>query len=90
MLVQDHDVRAQALEAPVLLGLQDLAHQRQVVLLHHAHEQDRQVARDAVRPEPGLAERVARAELRASARSERVGVEHARGQALEELRLLAR
>ena len=41
VLVQDHHVRAQALEPPVLLRLQHLADEREVVLLDHAHEQDR-------------------------------------------------
>jgi hypothetical protein len=62
VLVQDHDVRAQSLEPPVLLGLQHLAHERQVVLLDDAHQQDRQVARDRMRPQPRLAELVPREE----------------------------
>ena len=88
VLVQHHHVGEHALEAPVLLRLQDLAHQGQVVLLHHAHQQDRQVARDAVRPQPGLAALVALAQR--GLRAQRgVGVHHARRQALEELRLVA-
>jgi hypothetical protein len=88
MLVQDHDVRAQALEPPVLLRLQDLAHQRQVAVLHDPHEQDREVAGDAVPPQPFLAEGVAGQDL--GARAQRpFGVEHAGGQALEEQRFLA-
>ena len=52
--VQDHHVGAQALEAPVFLGLQGLLHQRQSVLLHHPHEQDGEIAGDAVPPQLGL------------------------------------
>ncbi len=48
MLVDDHDVGAQALEPPVLLRLQHLPHQRQVVVVaDDADEQNRQIARDA-------------------------------------------
>ena len=89
VLVEDHDVGAQPLEPPVLLRLQDLAHERQVVLLDDPHQEDGEVARDAVGPEAFLAEGALGQELRA--RAERsVGIEHPRGQALEEQGLLAR
>ena len=89
VLVEDHDVGAQPLEPPVLLRLQDLAHQRQVVLLDDPHQEDGEIARDAVRPEAFLAEGVAGQELRA--RAERsVGIQHPRGQAFEEQGLFAR
>ena len=79
----------EALQPPVLLRAQHLAHQRQVVLLDHAHDQDRQVAGDAVRPEARLAERVARQEL--GRRAQRgVGPQHVRGELLVELRLVGR
>ena len=89
VLVEHRHVRAQALEAPVVLRLQHLPHERQVVLLDHAHDEQRQVARDAVSPEPGLAEQVARAQLARRAQR-RVHVEHARGEPFEQLRVLAR
>ncbi len=89
MLIEDHDVRALPFEPPVLLCLQDLTHERQVVLLYHAHQQDRQVAGDAVRPETLLPEPRLGEDLRA--RSERpVSVEHARRQPFEKLGLFLR
>ncbi len=50
VLVHDDHVGAQPLEAPVLLRLQDLPHQPEVGVGDDAHEQDREVAGDAVRP----------------------------------------
>ena len=70
MLVQDDDIGAQPLQAPVLLRLQHLAHERHVVVADDAHEQDRQIAGNAVRPEAGLAELVRRERVRRGARSE--------------------
>ncbi len=66
MLVEDDDVGAEALEAPVFLRLQHLPHQRHVLVAEHAHEQDRQVAGDRVRPEARLAQLVRRNRLRAA------------------------
>ena len=60
VLVENHDVGGQTLEPPVLLRLEDLACQRNVVVADDAHQQDRQIARDAVRPQTGLAELVRR------------------------------
>ena len=70
MLVEDDDVGAQPLQPPVLLRLQHLAHERHVVVADDADEQDRQVAGDRVRPQPGLAELVRRRSCRRAARSE--------------------
>jgi len=44
MLVDDHDVGGHALEAPVFLGLQDLAHQRHGVVPDHANEENGQIS----------------------------------------------
>ncbi len=57
-LVQDHGVRLQPLQAPELVRLQDVPHELEVLRRAHPHENDWEVARDAVTPEPGLAERV--------------------------------
>ena len=51
MLVEDDDVGAQPLQAPVLLRLQDLPHQRRIVVADDADEQDREIAGDGVRPQ---------------------------------------
>ncbi len=88
VLVEDHHVGAQALQSPVLLRLQHLAHQGDAAVADDAHEQDRQVARDAVGPQALLAELAAAQDLRGRAQRA-VGVEHARGQPLEEQRLVA-
>ena len=88
VLVQDHDVRGEPLEPPVLLRLQDLAHQRHVVLLDDPHQDDGKVTRDAMGPQALLAKGAAGQKLRT--RAQRcVGVQNSRGQAFEEQRLLA-
>jgi hypothetical protein len=43
MLVEDHEIRLDALQAPVLLRFERLAHDRQVIV-DDAHEQDWQIA----------------------------------------------
>ena len=89
MLVEDHDIGAQALEPPVLLRLQHLPHERHVVVADDADEQDRQIAGDAVRPQTRLTELVRRD--RVGVRAQRaVGAEHPRREPLEQQRLVAR
>ena len=41
ILVQDDDVSTQTFQPPVLLGLQDLAHETDIVIADDPHEQDR-------------------------------------------------
>ena len=82
MLVEDDQVGAQTLDAPVFLRVQQLPHQRQAGGLGDAHEHDRQIAGDAVPPQIRLPERVAREIVRADARG--IRAEHARRQAIEE------
>jgi hypothetical protein len=65
VLVEDDHVGAEPLEPPVLLGPQDLAHQRKVVLLDDPDVEEGKVARDAVRPEPFLTELAPGQDLRA-------------------------
>ncbi len=50
-IVEDHEVDGQALDAPVLVRLQQLAHDGQVVHLLDAQQHDGQVAGDALRPQ---------------------------------------
>ena len=52
------------------LRLQHLADEGHVVLLDDAHEEDRQVARDAMRPQTGLPELVSGEEIGSSTRSD--------------------
>ena len=47
-------IGSKPLETPVFLRLKHLPYQCEVVDLHDFDEQDRQVARDAVRPQPRL------------------------------------
>ena len=61
MFIDDDHIRTQALEPPVLLRAQHLLRHRDVGLRLHAHQHDRQIARDRVFPQPGLPERVGRA-----------------------------
>ena len=51
MLVEDHEVDVEQLQPPVLVGAQQLADDVEVLGLVDAHQHDRQVARDAVRPQ---------------------------------------
>ena len=86
VLVEDDDVCAQALEAPVLLRLQHLAHEVEIVA-HDADEEDGQVAGDAVRPEAPLSERIAGEDLRGCPQRA-VAVEDAGREALEQLKAI--
>ena len=65
MLIQDDNVRAQTLQPPVSLRFQDLADEAKGILFGDSNQDDRQVARDAVRPQGFLAERVVGQYLRA-------------------------
>ena len=84
MLVEDHDVGAESLEPPVLLRLQHLPHQRHVVVPGDAHEQDGQVAGDAVRPQTRTGRARSTRSSSAPARSEPSVHEHPRRETLEE------
>ena len=55
MVVHDHDVRVEPLQAPELVRGQDLPDEHHVVRLDDPHERDREIPRDAVHPEAGLA-----------------------------------
>jgi hypothetical protein len=69
--------------------LKSLLHQGKVILLHHPHEQDRKVPRDAVAPEPRLPECVLREDPGRGAQRA-VLEEDARSELLVELRFLGR
>ena len=88
MLVDDHDIRPQSLQPPVLLRFERLAHDAEL-LIDDAHEQDWQVAGEAVRPEAVLAELVRPEHIgRGAQRS--LGAEDARCEPLEQDRVLIR
>ena len=80
--VQDDEVGDEPLVPPVLVGEQRLAHERRVLELLDAHEQDRQVARDADRPQPRHLQPVLDRRLHLERRV-RVGQQQARSQPLE-------
>jgi hypothetical protein len=72
-----------------VLRLQHLSHKGEVVTLDHAHEQNRQVARDAMHPQTRLRQLVGREHIRT--RAQRcVCREHARRQSLKQQRVIAR
>ena len=88
VLVEDHEVDVEELQPPVLVGAEQLADDAEVLELVDPHQDDRQVARDAVRPRA----RVRRgALLREQVRrrpQRRIRVEDPVGEALEEVRLV--
>ena len=59
VLVEDHEVDVEQLQPPVLVRAEQLANDVEVLDLVDAHQDDRQVARDAVGPQPGCASFVA-------------------------------
>jgi hypothetical protein len=87
VLVDDHEVDGQALQAPVLVRAQQLAHLREVGDVVDAQQHDRQVARDRVGPQARLRSRPARDRARRRAEAG-VGVQERRREALEVRRLL--
>ena len=82
LLVQDDEVGAQPLHAPVLLRVEQLAHERQRRRRSDPHQHDGQVAGDVLSPQVLLAVAIGRQIGRAEQRV--VGPEHARGQPIEE------
>ncbi len=89
VLVDNDDVGAHPFQAPVLLCLQHLAHERHVRVCGDTHEENRQIAGDPVRPQTGLAELVRRDDVRARAQRA-VGEKRSRRETLELQRLVAR
>ena len=82
-LVQDDEIDRQALQPPVFVGAQQLADDAGILDLVDAHQHDRQVARDALRPQrrrrrQAAPDRVGRRAQR------RVGIEDVARQALVE------
>ena len=58
ILVQDDDIGAQPFQAPVLLRLKDLTHERHIVVADDTHEQDGKITGNTVWPQTGLTELV--------------------------------
>ena len=87
MLVENHGVGREPLQAPVLVCGQDLPGELEVLRFLDADEDDRQVARDGELPEALLAERVPAQGLAVGPEGG-VGEEDPGGEPLEELSLL--
>ena len=87
VLVDDHEVDVEELQPPVLVGAEQLADDVEVLGLVDPHQDDGQVARDAVGPEAGCSALVAGQQARRRPQR-RVRVEDPVGQALEEVGLV--
>ena len=85
--VKDHQIRSNPLQAPVLVGPQELAHDVALLFAFDLHQGDGEVAGDAVGPEPRGAPSVRGQDLRRRARFG-FGVEQAIGQTLEQMGLV--
>ena len=86
LLVPDHQVHRQALQAPPGMRLHQLAHQLDVVGAGDLHQHDRQVTRDRVAPQARLAAPVAQQHAGLGAQAG-LGIDHRAGQARVELRV---
>ncbi len=86
LLVPDHEVDGQALQPPPGVRLDQLARQLDVVGVADLQQHDRQVARDAVAPQPRLPATVAQ-QHRVVGAPARLRVDHRAGQARVELRI---
>ena len=86
ILVPDHEVHRQPLQAPVGVGLHELAHQLDVGRVADLQQHDRQVAGHRVAPQPGLPAPVPGDDGRVGAQR-RVRVDDGAGQAAVELRV---
>ena len=87
VLVEDHEVDVEELQPPVLVGAEQLPDDVEVLGLVDPHQDDGQVARDAVGPQAGRPALVAGQQARRRPQR-RVRVEDPVGQALEEVGLV--
>ncbi len=87
MVVENHQVDRQLLHPPVLVGLQQLAHDLQIRDVVDPADDDRHVAGDAVRPQHGRRPLTACQDVGGRA-ERRVRVEHVAGQTLEQAGLV--
>src|SRR6185436_3976682 len=89
LLVDDHEIHGELLQAPVLVRAQQLAHDLLVPGIVDPNDHDRDVARYAVWPEDGAASGSPDQELRRLPQR-RIEIEDAVGETLEEMRLVVR
>ena len=87
--VQDHEIDGELLHAPVLVGAQHLADDGDVLDVVDAHQHDRQVAGNALRPERRRAAAAA-ADGVGRRPQRRIGVDHVAGETLKQARLVRR
>src|SRR4030095_564093 len=82
LFIEDDEVGAQTLHAPVLLRIEQLAYEWQRRRIANSHKHDRQIARDALAPEVLLAVAIDRQIRRTQHRV--VGPEYARRESIVE------
>ena len=87
VLVEDHQVDVEELQPPVLVRAEQLPNDVEVLDFVDPHQDDGQVARDAVGPQAGRSPLVAGQQARRRPQR-RVRVENPVGQALEEVGLV--
>ena len=86
LLADEHEIDLQPAQMPERVCRQHLAHERDVAVIANRHRDDRQVARDALRPERTLA-RGAAPEPRRWRPQSRLWEKHVRGELLEKLHI---
>ena len=86
IFVPDHQIHRQSLQAPVGMGLNELAHEIDIGRIFNLQQHDRQIAGDGVSPEAGLPLRFFDQNARFGSKR-RIGVEDRTGKAPIELRV---
>ncbi len=86
VFVPDHQIDGQSLQSPVGMCLHRLPHQRNAFVVANPHQDDRQVAGDAVAPQSRLAPPIAAEDARLGP-PQRRGVDDRAGQSAVDLRI---
>src|SRR5712691_11892220 len=86
-LIEDHQIDRELLHPPVLVRAEELPHDADVLGLVDLNQYDREVARNPVSPERVGTTRVTREHVRGGPERP-VRIEHATGEALEEVRFV--
>src|SRR5437588_11426404 len=87
MIVEDYQIEFQSLRSQVLMPTQKLSRGLNVFFTIETQNYDRQIPTDAVRPESRLRQTVQRQHVR-SRTQRRIGVQHAAGESLKEMRFV--
>ena len=86
IFVPDHQVHRQSLQAPVGVGLHELAHQFDIGRIFNLQQHNRQIAGDGVSPETGLPAAVLDEDTRVGSQGS-IGVDDRAGKAPIQLRI---